>query len=586
MCYTIYSIAREVHMRLKITKSAHSTSYYVIKSAYKNKKITSVVVERLGNEKYICETYGVDDAEAWARAHVAELNKKAEEEDTSVSISFSPTRSIPLGEHRAFNAGYLFLQDIYYDLGLHKICAAIKRKHKFDYNLNAILSRLIYARIIYPGSKKNTFEQSVKFIEEPDFDLHQIYRALSVLALEMDYIQSTLYKNSLKLSKRKTGVIYYDCTNYYFEIEQAKGDKQYGYSKEHKPNPIVQMGLFMDSDGIPLAFCINPGNTNEQVTMRPLEEKLLEDFSLSKFVVCTDAGLSSTENRLFNDKKTRAFITTQSVKMLKAFQTEWLLDPHGWHLFGHPDKTCSLSDLDEERDMDKVLYKERWFKENGIEQRMIVTYSLKYRDYLRSLRGRQVERASKKISNPSSLKKSRPTDDKRFIREERCTTDGEIADQCVFTLDEARIAQEEKYDGFYAVCTNLTDDAQEIVKVNHRRWQIEECFRIMKHEFKARPAYLQNDDRIKAHFMTCFIALIIHRYLEIRLEDKYTAEQLISQLRDMNMTKLEGYGFIPSYDRNELTDSLHKAFGFDTSKELIPIARMRNICKQTKGTKK
>lgn len=569
-------------MRLKITKSAHSNSYSVIKSAYKNKKITSVVVERLGNDKYICETYGVDDAEAWARAYVAELNKKSEEEQAKITISFSPVKSIPKDEQRSFNAGYLFLQAIYYDLGLNKIATAIKRKHRFEYNLNAILSRLVYSRIIYPGSKRNTFEQSKRFVEKPDFELHQIYRALSILAEESDYIQSRLYRNSLKLSARQTGIIYYDCTNYYFEIEQACGDKQYGHSKEHKPNPIVQMGLFMDRDGIPLAFCINPGNTNEQITMKPLEEKLLEDFSLSRFIVCTDAGLSSTQNRLFNDTDDRAFITTQSVKKLKAFQTEWLLDPEGWSRFGTDDQIYSLKDLDEEADRETVLYKERWFNENGIEQRMIVTYSLKYRDYLKSLRKRQIERAAAKINNPSSLKKKNQNDDTRFIKEERCTNDGEIAERIVYSIDEARVAQEEKYDGFYAVCTNLEDDAQDIVKVNRHRWQIEECFRIMKHEFKARPAYLQRDERIKAHFMTCFIALIVYRYLEIRMGENYTAEQLIGQLRDMDMLKLEGYGYIPAYDRNSLTDALHKEFGFDTSKELIQTAKMNNICKKTK----
>ena len=571
----------EVFMRLKITKSAHSNSYSVIKSAYKNKKITSVVVERLGNDKYICETYGVDDAEAWARAHVAELNEKAKE-DASVSIAFSPVRSIPLDKQRSFNAGYLFLQDIYYDLGLHKICTAIKRKYKFSYNLNSILSRLVYSRILYPGSKKNTAEQSLKFIEAPDFELHQIYRALSLLAAESDYIQSILYRNSLKMSARRTDVIYYDCTNYYFETEEADGDRQYGYSKEHRPNPIVQMGLFMDRDGIPLAFCINPGNTNEQVTLRPLEQKLLSDFSLSRFIVCTDAGLSSTESRIFNNRGGRAFITTQSVKKLKQFQEEWLLDEAGWSRPGCPGEVFRLSDLDEEKDKETVLYKERWINEDGLEQRIIASYSLKYRDYTRALRQRQVERAKKKVAHPSGLKNRRPTDDKRFIKEERCTKEGEVAEHSVYSINEERIAQEEKYDGFYAVCTNLEDEAEEIIRVNRQRWQIEECFRIMKHEFKARPAYLQRDERIKAHFMTCFIALIIFRYLEIRMENKYTAETLIQQLRDMNMTKIEGYGYIPSYDRTELTDRLHQEFGFDTSKELIPIAKMRNICKNTK----
>ena len=569
-------------MRLRITKSAHSRSFSVIKSAYINKKRTTVTVERLGNEKYICETYGVDDAEAWARNYVADLNKKSQEEDSSVYISFSPVRSIPLEEQRSFNVGYLFLQDIYYDLGLNKICTAIKRKHKFDYNLNAILSRLVYTRILYPGSKKSTWEQSQKFIEAPDFELHQVYRALSILSLESDYIQSTLYKNSLKLSSRQTDVIYYDCTNYYFEIEQADGDKQYGYSKDHKPNPIVQMGLFMDRDGIPLAFCINPGNTNEQVTLKPLEKKLLSGFSLSRFVVCTDAGLSSHDNRRFNDRGGRAFITTQSVKKLKAFQEEWLLDPEGWQVLGQPGCIMSLSDLDEEKGLETTLYKERWFNENDLEQRMIVTFSLKYRNYMRKIRGRQIEKVRTKLDHPSALKEKRPTDPNRFIKEERCTQEGEVAEHTLYSLDEDRIGQEEKYDGFYAICTNLEDDAEEIAKINHQRWQIEECFRIMKHEFKARPAFLQRDERIQAHFMTCFLALIVHRYLENRTENRYTAESLIRQLRDMDMVKLEGYGYTPSYNRTELTDLLHQEFGFDTSKELIPIAKMRNICKNTK----
>ena len=233
-------------MRLKISRSPHSNSYYVIKSAYVNKRITSVIVEKLGNDKFIRETYGVDDAEAWAREYVAELNRKAKDEESKMSISFSPVASIPLGEKRSFNAGYLFLQKLFYDLGLSSICTMIKRRHKFEFDLTSILSRLLYARIIYPSSKKGTCELSERFVEAPNFELHQVYRALSVLAREADYIQSTLYKNSLKYTDRKTGIIYYDCTNYYFEIEEEAGIKQYGYAKDHKPNPIVQMGLFMD----------------------------------------------------------------------------------------------------------------------------------------------------------------------------------------------------------------------------------------------------------------------------------------------------------------------------------------------------
>ena len=572
-------------MRLQISKSANASSYYVAKSAYVNKKRRSVIVEKLGNDKYIRETYGVDDAEAWARAYVAELNRKAAEEETSVSVSFSPTAPIPLSEQRSYNAGYLFLQKLFYDLGLDTTCTMIKRRHKFEYDLTSILSRLLYTRIIYPSSKKSSFELSRRFIETPNFELHQIYRALSILASEADYIQSSLYKNSVEHVGRKTGIIYYDCTNYYFEIEEEAGIKQYGHSKEKRPNPIVQMGLFMDREGIPLAFCINPGNTNEQTTLKPLEKKLLTDFGLSKFVVCTDAGLSSTDNRLFNDKDDRAFITVQSLKILKKFQREWALDPSGWRSMDGQDELYDMSRLDEDAHHDTIFFKERWFKENGIEQRMIVTYQVKYREYLRSIRNRQIDRAKAKIARPSTINHKNQQDPARFVARASMTYEGEVAERDVYYINEETIVQEEQFDGFYAVCTSLEEDAsaKEIVSINKRRWRIEECFRIMKHEFKARPAFLSRDDRIKAHFMTCFIALILYRFLEKKLGERYTTSEILSCLKDMNMTKLEGYGYIPSYARTDLTDDLHKIFGWDTSKEIVSIAGMRNICKRSKN---
>lgn len=573
-------------MRLGYTKSKNHTSYYVYKTGYKNGRNTTVTVEKLGNETAIREKYGVEDAEAWARKHVEELNRKAAAKEPVINVPFSPSASIPAGSRRSFNVGYTFLQQIYYDLGLHTVCTMIKRRHKFSYNLNSILSRLVYARIIYPSSKLATSELSKKFVEQPDFDSHQIYRALSVLADEADYIQSSVYKNSLKLLNRRTGVIYYDCTNYYFETEEASGIRQYGHSKENRPNPIVQMGLFMDRDGIPLAFTIDPGNTNEQVTLKPLEQKLLSDFSMSKFVVCTDAGLASTGNRLYNNEDGRAFITVQSLKTLKGFQKEWALEKDGWKKAGdRKERLYNLEEIDEEKEYDSLFYKERWFNENHLEQRMIVTYQLKYRDYLRNIRGRQIERARTKVNRPSSINRKSQQDPSRLISRNSMTADGEAAEKDVYYLDEDIISQEEKYDGFYAVCTNLDNDADalEILSVNKRRWKIEECFRIMKHEFRARPAYLSRDERIRAHFMTCFLALIVYRLLEKKLDDKYTASEIISCLRDMNMTKLDGYGYIPSYDRTELTDALHKAFGWDTSKEIVTSAEMRNICKRSKN---
>lgn len=573
-------------MRLGYSRSKNSIFYYAQKTVYVDGKNKSMIVKKFGSEKYICDTYGVTDAKAWAQEQVALMNLAEKEETATVSIDFSPVKSLEDNTQRCFNGGYLFLQDIYYELGLDRISKAVAKKHGFKYNLNSILSRLIYARILYPASKKSTYEDSHKFIEQPDFELHQIYRALSVIAEESDYIQSTLFKNSMKLSKRKTGVIYYDCTNFYFEIEQAEDDKQYGVSKENRPLPIVEMGLFMDAEGIPLAFCINPGNQNEQLSLIPLEEKLLADFDMSQFVVCTDAGLSSTANRKFNDDRNgnRAFVTTQSIKKLKKHLKDWTLDVTGWKLSGDSEDTCyDISSIDETEYKDSIFYKSRWIKEDGLEQQLIITYSVKYRDYQRTIRSRQIERALRTLKNgKASVESKRQNDPKRFIKAAHATKEGEVADKTVYYIDETIVKEEEIYDGFYAVCTNLEDDAQAIVKINKRRWEIEECFRIMKSEFDARPVYLQDSERIKAHFMTCFIALIVYRYLEKKLDEKYTCSQLIDCLREMNFLRFEGKGYIPTYAKTKLTDDLHAAFGFNTATEIIPIMKMKNICAQTK----
>ena len=305
-------------MKLTISKSKNAASLYVTRSIYVNGKRTSKIVEKLGTFAELEKKLDGRDPIEWAKKYIEELNKKEKEEKREVIVKYSPVKIIDKDKQNSFNGGYLFLQKIYYELGLHKICKEISQKYKFNFDLNSILSRLIYSRVIFPSSKLATCQLSKKFIEQPNFDLHQIYRALEILAKETDFIQSSLYDNSLKISRRNTGVLYYDCTNYFFEIEQEDGNKQYGPSKEHRPNPIVQMGLFMDGDGIPLAFSINRGNTNEQLTLKPLEEKILSDFDLSKFIVCTDAGLASEDNRKFNNKDERAFITTQSIKKLKA----------------------------------------------------------------------------------------------------------------------------------------------------------------------------------------------------------------------------------------------------------------------------
>jgi transposase len=571
-----------VTLKLTVSKSKNSTSLYVAKSFYAKGTRTSKIIEKLGTVAELEKKLNNQDPIEWAKKYIEELNRKEKEETQEVIVKYSPARIIDKDKQNSFNGGYLFLQKIYYELGLHKICSEISQKYKFDFDLNSILSRLIYGRIIFPSSKLATHQLSVRFIEQPNFDLHQIYRALEVLARETDFIQASLYDNSLKISRRNTGVLYYDCTNYFFEIEQEDGNKQFGPSKENRPNPIVQMGLFMDGDGIPLAFNINRGNMNEQLTLKPLEKKILSDFNLSRFVVCTDAGLASEDNRKFNDRDERAFITTQSIKKLKEHLKKWALDPSGWHL-SNDVKDYDILKIDEEKDKNRFFYKERWIKENSLEQRIIVTYSIKYRDYQRKIRNSQIERAQKIIdSNPAKLKKCNQNDYKRFIEKTSCTADGEIAEKENYGINTDLISKEEAFDGFYAVCTNLEDGASEIVKVNNRRWEIEECFRIMKSEFKARPVYLKRDDRIEAHFNTCFLSLIIYRLLEKRLGEKYTCSEIISGLKDMNFYEIKGDGYVPTYTRTDFTDDLHEKFGFRTDYQIVNTKQIKNIFKETK----
>ena len=569
-------------MRLQISKSKNASSLYVTKSIYVNGVSTSKVVEKLGTYDELKEKLNGEDPIEWAKAYVAELTRKEKEEKREVMVRYSPAKQIDKDEQKTFNGGYLFLQQIYHQLGLSKISKVISDKYKFTYNLDSVLSRLVYSRIIFPASKLATCEQSKLFMEQPEFELQHVYRSLEVLSKESDYIQSELYKNSLKICDRNKGILYYDCTNYFFETEQEDGLRQYGVSKEHRPNPIVQMGLFMDGDGFPLAFCINKGNTNEQVTLKPLEKKIISDFGLSRFVVCTDAGLASVANRKFNDIQDRAFITTQSIKKLKASLREWALDPTGWKMSGS-DGLYDLTELNEDSNLDLTFYKERWIKEKDLEQKLIVTFSTKYQKYQQSIRNRQVERAQKVIdTNPGKLKKCNSNDYKRFISKSHCTENGEVAENESYSIDTDLIAGEAAYDGFYAVCTNLDDDASAIIKVNQRRWEIEESFRIMKSEFKARPVYLQRDDRIEAHFTTCFISLMIYRLLEKKLGEKYTCHDIVTGLRDMNFFEITGEGYLPTYTRTDLTDDLHDAFGFRTDYQIVNTKQMKKIFKDTK----
>jgi len=587
-------------LKLTITKSKNSVCFYVQRTVRKDGKVTTVTVEKLGNIDQVKARAAGKDPYEWAKEYVEELNRKEYEERRQVIVSYSPGKLLKTGEQQAYNCGYLFLQDIYYDLKLDKISSKIASRHSFEYDLNSILSRLIYTRILYPSSKLSSLKLSEKFIEQPSFELQHIYRALSVLSEENDFIQAELYKNSQKVIERSTDVLYYDCTNYYFEIEMEDEYRKYGHAKDHKPNPVVGMGLFMDHDGIPLAFTTFPGSS-EKPTLLPLERKIISDFGVGNIVVCTDAGLATDSIRKFNDiqlggEAVRSFITVQSLKdrQIKSDLQTWALDPHGWQLPGS-DKEYCLDDLDDELDKDKIFYKERWTRENisgraerigvkPLEQRLIVSYSIKYRDYLRSIRDSQIKRAKKMISRGDTRSGNHSNDPRRLIDVQSVTVDGEVCEYEKASLDLDKVTAEERFDGFYAVCTNLEDSPiSEIIRINKKRWEIEECFRIMKTDFQARPVYLQREDRINAHFLTCFIALYIYRILEKKIGEKYTCSQILDTLRGMLVTKTpNNIGYIPSYTRTEITDALHEAFGFRTDYEITSSRSMRSILSKTK----
>lgn len=576
-------------MRVTTTKSKNAESFYVTKGYINDKGVsTSVIVRKLGTLKELSEKLGTDrdGVMAWAKeqARIETEKYKAEQSQKIVTIPFRADRQLEYGKQKCFMGGYLFLQSFYHKLRLDAVCRKIRDKHKFDYDINAILSDLIYARILDPGSKLSAYKTAQKFLEKPSYKLHDVYRALSVLAEECDLIQSEVYKNSHFLGKRNDRILYYDCTNYYFEIEQEEGDKKYGKSKEHRPNPIVQMGLFMDGDGIPLAFSTFPGNQNEQKSLKPLERKVLSDFECQKFVYCSDAGLASESIREFNHMGERAFIVTQSIKKLKEEYKGNALDPKGFRWLSD-NRLVDLAKLTDQ-DADSLFYKEIPYDGKKVCQRLIVTYSPKYAAYQKAVRATQIARAEKMVDSGSAKKERRnPNDPARFIEKFAVTDEGEAA-KVHYYLDEDKIAEEERYDGMYAVCTDLLDDpVGDILKVSEGRWQIEECFRIMKTDFEARPVYLSREDRIRAHFLTCFLSLTIYRYLEKELGGDFTCEQILDTLKGMNFAELEEQGFMPLYERSLLTDSLHDVCGFRTDWQFISKSKMKTIEKLSKGHK-
>ena len=583
---------RNYHMYVSITGNKGNQDVYIKQSYRKdNGKTSSRIYKKLGKYNTLLEQFSGNEKELmdWAKKEAEKETLAYNQQKEKVSLSLSPLARIPLDEERIFNIGYLFLQKICSELRLDNICRNIRNHHKFSYDFQAILTDLIYTRILAPSSKLSSYKYCHSLLEPPKYSLHDLYRALSVLAEESDFIQEELYKNSNFIHPRNSKILYYDCTNYYFEIEAEDGIKKYGKSKEHRPNPIVTMGLFMDADGIPLAFDIFPGNQNEQLTLKPIEKKVIKDFNCSEFIFCSDAGLGGKSNRFLNSFGNRSYVITYSLKKMKKEERDLALLPTQFKVPGS-NKLIDLRTLDES---DPEVYNTIYYKEyplvtGDMDETVIITYSPKYKAYQSKIRNAQIDRAKKMIQSSDKTRKGKGSNDPaRFIQRTAVTEDGEIAQKNIYQLDEAKILEESMYDGFYAVVTNLEGDIREFININKQRWEIEENFRIMKSEFEARPVFVRREDRIKAHFLTCFISLLVYRLLEKKLGEEFTCSQILETLRNMNVTLLsKDSGYIPSYKRTKITDKLHSSFGFRTDYEFIRKSTMRTIIKETKQIEK
>ena len=571
-------------MRLNIRKKNNYSYYSIIKDYTNlNGKRTTKIFEKLGNQEQVEERFGKEDTLNKIKKYIDSLNSENKEE--IIKKEFNPNKKISLGIKRQFNVGYLFLQKLYNELHINDICQEIQNKYQFHFDLNEIFSYLVFARIIYPSSKLETFKQCQNFIEQPKFQLHDEYRALSYIAKDIDLIQEKLFNNSLNIINRDSKVIYYDCTNYFFEITNEDELRKYGISKQHQPSPLVGMGLFMDGNGLPLAFNIYPGNKNEQETLLPTENKIINKFKLqdTKLILCTDAGLASDKIKNFNIKDGRGFVITQSLKKIKKEYKDIVFDENDWRVINDLRNVYNIKAIMEDEVLKEKYYETIFYKiipteTKSVKQDLIVTFCPKYFDYQRNIRNEQIEKAKKIVENNETIRKGKNQNDyRRFIETISTTKEGEVAENIAHSLDEELIKEEQFYDGYYALTTNIISDIEKILGIVKGRWEIEESFRIMKSDFLARPVNLSREDRIKAHFTICFVALFIYRLLENKLNYKYTTSQILNTLRNMNIIEHKGCGYEPIYERTHLTDDIHDYFKFNTDFEILSYKKMKKI---------
>lgn len=629
-------------MKLHKVKSKNAVSYYVIESFRKPNGggTSSRVVEKLGTAVELKQRLGDEvDIEQWAHDYVAKLNaaKKAKK-PVQVKVSMTSGITYDMGEKRCFNAGYLMLQKILSSLDIKKMTKEIRTRHQFQFDFEKVLSDLVYARVLEPCSKQSSFNYCKDtLIEEPNYELHDVYRALDVIHEETDFIQSFLYQSSAKFIKRDTSALYYDCTNFFFEISQEDELRKFGHSKENRPNPIVQLGMFVDGSGMPLAFDVFPGNRNEQISLRPLENKIIKDFCLdtSTITVCTDAGLASFDNRAFNAQVKNAgkdsnkniklqYITIQPIKTLAKNEQDWALAPgrsfvsnpikagenqelvmaqldrEGWKCDGY-EGVFSLDDIDEDEpaNYNKIFYKEKYVLKTSkdgkkqLNDRLIVTYSIKYKHFMQRKRENDLNKARRLIEAKNNKKISFKTssDVRKYIECEHTTDDGKKAANSTYFIDGSAIVEDSRFDGFYAVSTSIDENEMpvaKIIEVNRGRWEIEESFMLMKSELKSRPVYVRREERIKAHFTTCFLALLVFRILEKKVNtlssELITAPELIKTLRNMNLTRFDkkkGF-YTGAFTRTYITEAIHAFAGFRLDCDLLTESDLKDMIKLTK----
>lgn len=599
-------------MKLNYDKKSKDPTYFVQKGYRVGKKVTTKNVFRIGKHSELLKI--TDNPLEYAKGVVAEYNEKEKNDNRitmEVNINFSERLKLTddlVSKSLRKNIGYFYLQAVYQQLGIRDFLKNACEKKKITYDPDEGMRFLTYARILEPDSKLGTYDHLDRYYEEPSFGYEHILRTMDILTENYGGYLKSLYRNSLSIVKRNTSVCYYDCTNYYFETESQdpdyvdkvtgeiiRGFRRYGPSKERRPNPIVEMGLFMDADGIPISMCVVPGSDSEQTTAIPLEEKLIKALGKSKLIYVADAGLGSLNIRNFNSMGGRAFIVTQSIKKLSDILKKAVFNDFDYKLLSS-DKKASVEEMktfDREKDENRVLYDDCIYKvieadrafdlglyetvvlKNGktvkkksmavLKQKLIVTFSRKMMEYQRFIRNRQIERAKEMLSNldPETYKKG-PNDVTRFIkRANKGSTDR-------YELDLERIEEESKYDGYYAVATNLDDPAKDILKISSQRYKIEDCFRVMKTNFSARPVYHYKKERIISHFLICYTALLIYRLLEKQLDDRkkhFTTENIIETLKNMEVVNLEDMCYASLYQRSKVSDALEEIYKLDLDRK-------------------